>query len=143
MNPARIAKIRALADDERGDPATRARAQEKLDAYRLSHPHLFEQPKHKFHDVRQDRRVHGMRLDPAYEYYIFTDLSLWSQTKAGNRTHTVYHKGINYRIVLFQHKKSPTWGWMRVSDYDGTVFSGRFKTIGEAQADSWTSLMAI
>ena len=144
MNPDRIRKIQALADDARGDPATRARAQEKLAAYRKSHPHLFAAAP-KFHDVPPpDPRVYGMRVDPAYEYYVFTDLSLWNETRAGNKTTTVYHKNIHYRIVLFQHKKSPTWGWMRVDNFhQTTVFSGRFKTQGEAHSDSWADLMAV
>lgn len=141
-----VRKIQALADDTRGHPEVRQRAAEKIAELRRAYPHLFEPPKPpkpEFHDVRTDPRVHGMRTDPAYDYYIFTDLSLWDQTKAGNKTHTIYHKGINYRIVLFQHRKSPTWGWMQIGDPEGTVFSGRFKTVGEAQGDSWASLMAL
>lgn len=144
MNPARIAKIKALAEDARGDPATRARAQEKLTVLRTLHPHLFEAEKPKFHNVQQDPRVHGMRRDQAYEYYIFTDLSLWGETKAGNKVHHAYHKGIIYRIVLFQHHKTPTWGWMRINDTQGgTVFSQRFGTMEEAHADAWANLMLV
>jgi len=138
-----IRKIQALADDARGDPATRARAQEKLADIRKSHPHLFKE-KITFRDVPPDPRVHGMRVDPAYEYFIFSDLNLWDETKAGNKTITIYHKGVNYRIVLFPHKKTATWGWMRVDNFHHqTEFSGRFNTIGEAHADSWSSLMVI
>ena len=143
MNPARLAKIQALADDARGHPEVRQRAKEKLDAIRKTHPHLFPEP--KFYDVPPpDPRVYGMRLDPAYEYYVFTDLSLWDETKSGNKTRMVYHKGVNYRIVLFPHKKTPTWGWMRMDEKRGTTaFSGRFRTIGEAHGDSWASLMLL
>ena len=140
MRAALVEKIRALADDQRGDPATRARAQEKLDAIRGSHPHLFEErPARK---PPSDPRVHGLRTDPAYEYYLFTDLSLWRRTKAGNPTHVLHHKGINYRIVLFKHKRSDTYGWMRQDNFHNTTeFSGRFKTLGEAHGDSWADLM--
>jgi hypothetical protein len=136
-----LRKIMALAADQRGDLATRQRAQEKLESYRVQYPHLFVvTPTRK---PPPDPRVHGMRTDPAYEYYVFTDLSLWDQTKSGNRVHSIYHKGVTYKIVLFQHKKTPAWGWMRTSDYDGTVFSRRFATLGEAHSDSWANLMAL
>ncbi len=135
-----LQKIRALADDERGDPATRARAQEKLEVYRSSHPHLFEAPKPR--RPPPDPRVHGLRTDPVYDYYVFTDLSHWNRTKNGNLIYNVYHKGINYKIVLFKHKRTDTYGWMRVDTFnDTTEFSGRFRTIGEAQGDSWADLM--
>jgi hypothetical protein len=148
-----IKKIQALANDARGDPATRARAQEKLASLRKTHPDLFHEadikakfggdPRNQWRDVRPDPRVHGMRMDPAYEYFIFSDLNLWDETKTGNKTIVLFHKGVNFRIVLFRHKKTPTWGWMRIDDFHHTTeFSGRFKTIEEAQSDSWASLMA-
>lgn len=143
MNPARLAKIKALAEDARGDPATRAMAQEKVNLYRASHPHLFEVEKPKFRNVPPDPRVHGMRRDPAYEYYVFTDMTLWGETKSGNKTTHVYHKGIIYQIVLFQHRKASTWGWMRISNHEDTVFSGRFATLEEAHGDAWANLMAL
>ena len=135
-----IEKIKRLADDVRGDPATRARAQEKLEAYRGSHPHLFETPKPR--KPPRDPRVHGMRTDPVYDYHLFTDLGNWDRTRSGNLVFNVYHKGVNYKIVLFKHKKTDTYGWMRIDTFnDRTEFSGRFSTIGEAQGDSWASLM--
>ena len=141
MRPELIEKIKRLADDARGDPATRQRAQEKLEAYRGSFPHLFETPKPK--PQPRDPRVHGMRTDPVYDHYVFTDLASWDKTKNGNLVYTVYHKGINYKIVLFKHKKTDTYGWMRVDTFnDTTEFSGRFRTIGEAQGDAWATLMS-
>ena len=137
-----IEKIKRLADDARGDPATRARAQEKLEAYRGSHPHLFEPPKDR--KPPPHPRVHGLRTDPVYDYYVFTDLQRWDRTKNGNLIYSVYHKGISYKLVLFKHKRTDTFGWMRVDTFNNqTVFSGRFGTIGEAQGDSWASLMTI
>jgi hypothetical protein len=53
MNPERLAKIRALATDPRGDPATRAIAQKKLDAWLKWHP--------------QSGVVPGMRQSPEYQ----------------------------------------------------------------------------
>lgn len=144
MNPSRLAKIKALADDERGHPEVRQRAREKLEAVRKSHPDLFSEAP-KWRDVPPvDPRVHGMRRDPAYEYYVFTDLSLWDETKSGHKAHSVFHNGVNYRIVLFPHKKTPTWGWMRMdSRFGNAVFSGRFATVGEAHGDAWANLMAL
>jgi hypothetical protein len=137
-----IQKIKRLADDARGDPATRARAKEKLEAYRGSHPHLFETP--KAGKPPREPRVHGLRTDPVYDYYVFTDLGQWDKTKNGNLTYLIYHKGINYRIILFKHKRTDTYGWLRVDTFnDKTEFSGRFGTIGEAQGDAWATLMTI
>lgn len=146
MRPELIKKIKALADDKRGDPATRARAQEKLVVYRRSHPHLFEAPKPQFHDVpRADPRVHGLRRnDLVYEYRVYCDLSQWDTTRNGNPTYMLFHNGYSWRIVLFKHKRGDTYGWMRINvnlDRDETEFSGRFNTITEAQRDAWDSLM--
>lgn len=38
MTPQQYQKIKAIADDERGDPATRALAKAKLAAYYRDHP---------------------------------------------------------------------------------------------------------
>ena len=55
MSPRRLAAIKALAADERGDPATRALAKAKLAAYYKDHP---------------EPKVHpGLRLDPDYVRY--------------------------------------------------------------------------
>ena len=54
MTPQRLAKIRALAADERGDPATRALAQKMLDAWEATYPAV--------------KSIHpGMRTSPEYE----------------------------------------------------------------------------
>jgi hypothetical protein len=55
MNQRRLAAIKALAADERGDPVTRALAQAKLAAYFKDHP---------------EQKIHpGLRLDPDYVRY--------------------------------------------------------------------------
>lgn len=137
MTPQRLEKIQRLANDSRGDPATRAIAQAVLRRYAKP------EPKPTFKDVPRDPRVHGLRRnDPVYEYRVYCDLAQWDITKAGNPTYVVYHKGISYRIVLFEYKRSNAWGWMRVDPYhDQTEFSGRFHTIGEAQKNAWDTLM--
>lgn len=134
MTPEKLTKIRALANDARGDPATRAVAQEILKRY--AKPSL--EKRFKEFKTRLDPRVHGLRRDPTYEYHLYCDLSQWDKTKAGNYTYLLYRNGISYRIVLFKHRRSDTYGWMRVNmSEDDTEFSGRFDTIGEAQRDAW------
>ena len=145
MTPDRLEKIQRLADDARGHPEIRQRAKEKLAATRLSHPHLFAQPKPAFHDVPPpDPRVPGMKTSALYERQKFLDLGQWGRTKADNLIQTVYRGGIVYRVVLFQHKKTPTWGWMLINEFrDTTEFSGRFRTLGEAHADAWAHVSAL
>lgn len=131
MTPEKLTKIRALANDDRGDPATRAVAQSILKRYAKEEPKSRSAP-------RSDPRVHGLRRDPTYEYHLYCDLSQWDKTKAGNYTYLLYRNGISYRIVLFKHRRSDTYGWMRVNtNEDDTEFSGRFDTIEEAQRDAW------
>jgi hypothetical protein len=140
LNPQKLAKIRALADDPRGDPATRAIAQAALKRYAT------EPPKPEFHDVPPYRNQQhpGMRTSAEYDRYRFMDLGNWKTTANGNPTQLVTHKWRTYRIVLFRHKKRPTHGWMRIDVItDKTEFSGAFKTQAEAHADAWKSLMAI
>ena len=145
MTPSTLKKIQALADDARGNPAVRQRAAEKIAELRRSEPHLFAPPGPKFHDVPPaDPRVPGMKTSPLYERQMFLDLGTWGKTRNDNLIHTIYRGGVVYRVVLFQHKKTPTWGWMRINEFDNTTeFSGRFRTLSEAHADSWQSLNAL
>ena len=137
MNPKTLDKIRALANDTRGDPATRSRAQEKLRELGQEEP----PPQPKLKRAPANRLHPGMRTDPLYELRTFNDLTQWGTTKSGNFIHHVYRYGITYRIVLFRHKKTDTFGWMREDDLNGqTEFSDRFRTLGEAHADAWRNL---
>jgi len=55
MSPRRLAALKAIAADERGEPNTRALAQAKLAAYFKDNP---------------EKKVHpGLRLDPTYVRY--------------------------------------------------------------------------
>jgi hypothetical protein len=140
LNAAKLAKIRALANDPRGDPATRAIAQAALKRYAT------EPPKPEFHDVPPFRAQQhpGMRTSPEYDRYRFMDLGTWRKTANGNPIFYVVHKGRSFRIILFQHKKRPTYGWMRADTITEQVeFSNAFRTQAEAHADAWKSLMAI
>ena len=87
MRPELIEKIKRLADDARGDPATfvsERRKSSRRIVVLISH--LFETPKPK--PSPRDPRVHGMRTDPVYDYYVFTDLASWDKTKNGNLVYT-------------------------------------------------------
>jgi hypothetical protein len=140
MTPAKLAKIRALADDVRGDPAIRAVAQAILRQHAPS-----PEPRRGFHDVPPvaDQRHPGMRTSPQYDQYCFMDLGSWKLTSNNNPTFVVVRKGRSYRIVLFRHKKTPTYGWMRIDTITGeTEFSSKFRTQSEAHADAWKSLIA-
>jgi hypothetical protein len=123
-------KVKAVADDPRGDPATRAAAIARL--AKLKPPTPFNQ------------RNPGLQPSFDYERYTFMDLSNWSRTANGNRSHVVTHKGKTYRIVLFEYKQVPDYGWLRIGVGDpARDFSGRFHSLGEAHRDAWTSLMKL
>jgi hypothetical protein len=129
MTPDKLEKIRKLAADVRGDPATRAIAQAALKRY--------AQPP-------QPKTVPGIKPSAEHDRYAFMDVGMWRTTANGNPTRFVDHKGRTYRIVIFKHKKTPTWGWMRIDvDADETEFSGRFSSLSEAHRDSWQSLMTL
>lgn len=141
MTPAKLAKIRAIANDARGDPATRAVAQAVLRRY--------AQPESEFHDVPppRDPRHPGMRTSPEYDRRMFLDLTQWGETHSGNPIHTTNWKGVSYVVVLFQHKKTPTYGWMRTraGQQNGPVtFSEtKYRTQSEAHRAAWESLQTL
>lgn len=125
-------KIRAIAEDQRGDPATRAAAQRKLASFKPA----WTPPPNKRHP--------GLWPSPEHERYTFMDLSNWNRTVNGNRSHVITHKGVTYRVVLFEYKKIPDYGWSRFETVmRDAVFSGRFHTLGEAHRDAWTQLMKL
>jgi hypothetical protein len=129
--PSRLDKIRAVAADERGDPRTRAIAQQMLRA-------LEPAPKLK-PDV-----VEGLKQPPHYIRRNYMDFGLWRKTEAGNPSYLVAHGGRAYKIVLFPHKKTPTWGWARFIDGEEPSFSKtRYASVEEAQLAAWNSLMSI
>src|SRR5580692_1937341 len=143
MTPDKLEKIRRLAEDIRGDPATRMIAKKILERY---------QPEPTFHDVDAEIKKHfhgdprnppGMRNSDEYEHHIFMSLSNWGRSKTSNNlVHSFTHKGRGYRVVLFAHKRSPTYGWLRVDvARNAEVWSGKFSSLGEAHADAWDNLM--
>ena len=110
---AQIAKIKAVADDVRGHPAIRRVAQDKLEA-RRSHPHLFQ-------SSARARAADGLeplcgRRGAELE---FMDPSNWTATANGNASIFLTLRGVELRVVLFDHKKTSTWGWLIIELDDG------------------------
>jgi hypothetical protein len=138
MTPEKLAKIQALANDPRGDPATRVIAQAALKRY---YAEVNAKPKPEPPQF-VDRRHPGMKTSPEYDRYRFLDLGSWRKTVNGNPTFSITIKGKMWKVVLFQHKKTPTYGWMRVNVItEETEFSGRkFPTMAEAHQDIWKIL---
>jgi hypothetical protein len=138
VTPEKLEKIRRLAADERGDPATRAIAQAALRRY------AGEDAQPKRTSAWRDPRHPGLKTSAEYDRYRFMDLGTWKKTANGNPTHAIVHAGKLWRIILFRHKKGTSWGWMRIDTInDKKEFSGRFSTLGEAHEAAWESLMAI
>jgi hypothetical protein len=138
MTPEKLAKIRRLAGDLRGDPATRMIALEILRRYEKTEEPTF----HDIPDEPQNPPNPRMRNSEEYERYRFMSLRDWRRSAAGNPVHVFTWKGHPYRVTLFKHKKTPTWGWLRVHlGTEEEIWSGRFSTIEEAHKAAWTSLM--
>jgi hypothetical protein len=138
VTPDKLAKIRALAEDMRGDPATRMIALKILARYAKD-----EEP--VFHDVPPaPENPAGMHNAPEYERYTFMSLRNWGRSKNGNFVHTTSHKGRGYRVVLFPYKKTPTFGWVRTDvATNQEVWSGRFSDLEGAHRNAWESLKSI
>jgi hypothetical protein len=138
VTPEKLTKIRALANDDRGDPATRMVAQRVLARYAKEEPPRTRRwaPPHVQHP--------GLRTSPEYDRYMFMDLANWGESSGGNPIHTTSHNGLSYTIVLFEHKRTPTYGWMRTrtGQYnDKPDFSlTKYSSLGEAHRAAWDSL---
>lgn len=141
MNPRLIEKIRALADDVRGDAATRANAQRKLNEYMVKTcwtEALARMP---------PRNPPNPRTQPSEEYekFRFMNMDSWRTTSLGTLIITI--KG--YRIGLFKFKKN--WGWTRYTLGGDVVAqsntashsSTKFATMDEARRDAWDKLMTL
>lgn len=141
MNSDKLEKIRRLAEDHRGDPATRAVAMDVLkryggDIHRPASSATRPQPASPLHP--------GMRQSPEYQQFRFMDIGSWRRSAAGNPIFSVANKGRQYRIVIFRHKKSPTYGWLRTDTFTNEAeWSGRFATMELAHADAWRMLQAL
>jgi hypothetical protein len=155
-----IMEIAALAGDERAHPAVRQVAFNKLAAFQETHPHLFWMPGQD--EPREPEPGPPMWTDVPYASDVasaasappppsgppawFTDLSGWDTTTKGNPTIVITESGKpDYRIVLFAHKRSPTFGWLRINTSpDIEVFSQtRYATRDEALRASLETLCAI
>ena len=127
MDPAKLAKIKALAEDARGDPKLRAIAQRFFDENKPSP----STPKSNIHP--------GLRTSQEYERFLFMNLANWGKSKTGNYVHDVSWNGALYTIILFKHKQTPTYGWLRTHGA-AKAFSGKYGTLVEAHRSAWDSL---
>jgi hypothetical protein len=135
MTPQKLAKIRAVAEDPRGDPMTREVARATLKRY-ATVPATPKPPSNPLHP--------GMRRSAEIERYKFMDLSQWKTNINGDLTILVARNAHPYRVTLFQHKKTPTWGWSRLDIIRGEVdYSGRFATLTEAHEAAWKAMNKI
>jgi hypothetical protein len=147
-----ILKIARLAGDERGDAATRAIAYAKLADLKAAHPHLFviETPEDNDAPWSEVADVEDAPPTPAggpvdKRKARFMDHSSWSDTAKGNPCIEVTRKGVAYKVVLFEYKKSPMIGFLLINeDTDEQTFSNaRYKTYGEARLGAWEALCSI
>jgi hypothetical protein len=114
-----IHKIAILAGDERGEPMVRAVAFDKLEAYRLSHPHPFVLPQEGPKTMRRPGRMLVTLRAPA--------------------------RRLPYRVVVFKHKKTPTFGALRINTMTdaSTFIHGWWPTRDEALLGAWQALRAL
>jgi len=137
MTPARLAAIRAIADDERGDPNTRAIAQAKLAEYYGKNPRGEQICGHIHMDARNQPNPR-LRKAPEHDKFRFMDMGQWKRTKSGNYTIVL---GAT-RVTLWRRKVSRRWTWVKEDffSYGLDQFTPRdFETIGDAQRDAWTN----
>jgi hypothetical protein len=127
VNPAKLAKIRALAEDQRGDPKVREVARRFL---AINKPAFTPTP----------TQHPGLRTSLEYDKFLFMNLANWGKSKTtGNYVHDISWKGRAYTIILFKHKQTLTYGWLRTCG-STKDFSGKYNTLAEAHRDAWTSL---
>lgn len=127
MTPERLAKIRALAEH----PSTNPRMREI--AKRILNEHWTPPP---------NKPNPGTRTSEEYDRFIFMDLDNWGQSASGNYVHTTKWENRDYRFVLFKHKKTPTWGWLRVDikTESETWSRNKYATLREAHESAWLHL---
>jgi hypothetical protein len=141
----------------RANPRMREIALDKLAAFRISHPHLFlevEKSAGSWSDVADVggdddaswKAAEAARL--AKTRTRFMDMDNWRESGAGNPTiGNVAMKGVEYRVVLFRHKKTPTFGYLIIevdADEDAETFSNvRYATQNEAHRAAWEALCAL
>ena len=135
MTPARRVKIKALAEDERGDPKIRAVAQRML----KRHPEPPPKPK-----PPHQQRVSGVERSPEYLQFMFMDLNQWKPygKKGKGLSHITSYRGIAYKFVLYEFSQpiGTVWGWKRTSDKDVKLSHMLFDTRAEAHRDAWQRL---
>ena len=154
LTPQKIAAIKAVADDARGEPNTRAAAKAKQEQYRRERPDLFQEgmtPK-MFNDImNQARAAYGgnqhqnppnprMQKSDEFAKWRFMGMDNWKRSDNGNYTITVSSGFLaEFRVTLF--KKENRWKWVFSRNNGDTTFSSHsFSVIDEAMRDAWASL---
>lgn len=144
-----ILKIARLAGDERGDPRIREIAHAKLANLKAAYPHLFvlETPTEPapWSDVADVADGAPPSPPPTKGKARFMDIRNWDVTAAGNATITVTVRGVGFKVVLFKHKRTPTWGYLLIdTDTDVETFSNvRYPTEVGAHEAAWEALEAL
>lgn len=135
MTPARLAKIRALAADVRGNPYIRAVAQRMLEKH--GGAERWKPP--------PDPPNPGLKTSEEFDKFVFMNLDTWDETVNGNYRTNIKWQGRAYRFILFRHKKTPTWGWLRADIANNTESWSRNKyaTLEEAHQSAWLHLTLI
>lgn len=132
MTPDRLAKIRALAEDERGNANVRAIAQKILAKHEKAPPRR----------RAPDGPVPGIMPSEDQERWVFMQLDQWHHNAKGNYVHSLTWKGRRYRFVLFKFKRTQNWGWLRFDILADTESWGRnqFADLREAHESAWLHL---
>jgi hypothetical protein len=146
VNPSKLAAIKALAEDPRGDPNTRAIAKRKLEQYqgdtlddKFAEALNYLGNRYQQTDERlraQNQPNPRLAKSAEYQKYLFMNMENW---KRGEKGHYTIYVG-SFRITLFQHKKDHPWGWVRADMFGpgGPVYSKkRFPKLSDAQKDAW------
>ena len=155
-----LIKIARLAGDERGDPMVRRNAfDSSLDSSKAIRIYSPRARRQRHPSSRTPRRCGLTFSAPDVEdkpaarakgpvdkrRARFMDHTSWSETAKGNPSIEIVWRGVAYRIVLFEYKKSPMVGFLLINeDTDEQTFSQlRYKTYGEARAGAWEAVCAL
>jgi hypothetical protein len=126
MTPTRRTKIKALANDERGDSQMRAMAQRLLDRF----PEPKPEPKLG--------RVAGIERTSEYVKFIFMDANNWKRrTRDGPLRHTSVYQGRVYIFTIFKISNG-YWRWSR--KHGDKEISSVSKNLREALETAWASM---
>jgi hypothetical protein len=128
MTPQRRAKIEALANDLRGDSATRALAQAMLARHPIE---------------RRNQQDPGIRTSAEYDRWRFMDLGAWRKPKRGVFSLIFARRNVPYHVILFSDVENKYYGSVTDLHTQKADEFGPFATIKEAHEESWRKLMEL